>query len=64
VSLYRKARPDDLVVHEPPMVVHNEPVVVHKVVHSRHGRYADPQARKAYRRDWMRAKRATHSKAG
>lgn len=24
----------------------------------RHGKYADPEARKAYRREWMRARRA------
>jgi hypothetical protein len=37
--------------------------VVHRVVHketlgsSRHGKYADPEARKRYRREWMRKKR-------
>jgi hypothetical protein len=47
--------------------VHNcgssQPVeVVHKVVHankaSRHGKYADMEKRRAYRRAWMRKKRA------
>ena len=31
--------------------------VVHSVVHKQ-GKYADPEARKAYRREWMRRKRA------
>jgi hypothetical protein len=40
-----------------------DPVVVHanKVVHkgsSRHGKYADAEKRKEYRRVWMRKKRA------
>ena len=45
----------------PPVVVHTAPVVVHAPdgsPQSRHGVYADPAARKAYKRDWMRRKRA------
>ena len=44
-------------------VVH-APKVVHTVVHteakgsSRHGKYADAEARKEYRREWMKKKRA------
>jgi len=34
-------------------VVHEQPSS------SRHGKYADPEARKAYRREWMRKRRAT-----
>ena len=62
----------NLVTHQatPTVVVHTEPVVVHKpesvvvhtdavVVHkSRHGAYKDQEARKAYKREWMRANRA------
>lgn len=44
------------------MVVHTPEKVVHTVVHterptSRHGKYADLEKRKAYRREWMRRKR-------
>ena len=35
------------------------PMVVHKVVHTKHGKYADKEKRKAYRREYMRKKRAT-----
>lgn len=42
---------DEVVVHE---VVHAEPVVVHG---SRHGVYKDAEARKAYRKEWMRKDR-------
>ena len=39
------------------MVVHTDPSVVHKAPDgsSRHGVYKDHEARKAYRREWMRA---------
>jgi len=53
-----------VVVHAAPMVVHDEAMVVHTpdmVVHSgssRHGAYADMDARREYRREWMRARRA------
>ena len=43
---------------EAKMVVHAPEVVVHEVVHSRHGKYADLEKRKAYRREWARRKRA------
>lgn len=43
-----------VVVHAP-MVVHAE---AEAVVHSRHGVYADAEARKAYQRQWMRKDRA------
>lgn len=51
------------VVHVPQTVVHEEPKqavsVVHAVVHtSRHGVYADLEARKAYRRKWAKENRA------
>jgi hypothetical protein len=46
-------------------VVNKEGVVVHKVVQvvvqdgsSRHGKYADAEKRKAYRREWMKAHKA------
>jgi hypothetical protein len=45
-------------------VVHKGSSQLDKVVHketlgsSRHGKYADPEARKKYRREWMRKKRA------
>lgn len=52
-------------MHEDCLVVHQPDVVVHKavdgkdlVVHTRHGKYKDLEARKAYRRDWMRDRRA------
>lgn len=41
-----------LVVHE---VVHIDNVVVHK---SKHGKYADKEKRREYRRNWMKGKRA------
>ena len=46
------------IVHTTPLVVHKEEVVVHEVVHTKHGKYADLEKRKAYRREWMRRKRA------
>lgn len=50
----------ELVVHNPVgEVVHAEPsaaVVVHE---SKHGKYADAEKRKAYRREWMRIKRSS-----
>lgn len=46
---------ENAVVHAPNEVVHTEPAVVHA---SKHGVYADPEKRREYRRDWMRAKRA------
>ena len=51
---------DKHVVHKPPLVVH-KPVVVHQAINagsSRHGKYADPEKRKAYRKEWMRKSRA------
>ncbi len=39
-------------------VVHELKAVVHGVVHSRHGKYADLEKRKVYRREWMRNRRA------
>ena len=47
-----------VVVHAP-VVVHAEPAVV---VHTRHGKYADLEARRKYRREWMRLRR--QSKGG
>ena len=49
MSLYRKAKPGEL-VHTP---VHKPAETVHKVVHK-----ATSEQRKAYRREWMRTKRA------
>lgn len=46
----------DVVVHKPEKVVHAKPVVVHK--ESKHGRYADAEKRRQYRRGWMKRKRA------
>ena len=49
------------VANAPKVVVHKEELVVHvpeKVVHSKHGKYADLEKRKAYRREYMRKKRA------
>lgn len=40
-------------VFTPEKVVHAEPLGS-----SRHGKYKDPEARKAYRRAWYKAKRA------
>lgn len=37
------------------LVVHESPQLV---VHTKHGKYADLEARRAYRREWMRKKRA------
>lgn len=53
-----------VVVHKPVLVVHNEEKVVHagssqKDGSSRHGVYADAEKRKAYRREWMKKRRAT-----
>lgn len=45
----------EAVVHSSVVVHADGPVVVHR---SRHGKHIDCDARKAYRRDWMRAKRA------
>jgi hypothetical protein len=53
VSLKDYAARFDKVVHEPETVVHTEPVGS-----SRHGKYKDPEARKAYRRDYMKRRRA------
>lgn len=65
----RQRQRDEVVVHKP-LVVHKKPEVVHikaeVVVHkpddeaaeSRHGKYADIDARRRYRREWMAAKRA------
>jgi hypothetical protein len=41
-------------------VVHSKKLVVHTVVHKKRkaGVYADPDARKLYRREWMRRMRA------
>jgi hypothetical protein len=41
------------------LVVHTDTVVVHKHTNgsSRHGKYADIEGRKEYRRNWMRKKR-------
>lgn len=41
--------------------MHDKCVVVHAAKptgSSRHGKYADPEKRKAYRKEWMRKKRA------
>jgi hypothetical protein len=51
-------------------VVHSGSSLPDKVVHketlgsSRHGKYADPEARKRYRREWMRKKRLGSHPAG
>lgn len=48
-----------LVVHKPAVVVHSPELVVHNgSSQNRHGKYADAEARRAYRREWMRRKRA------
>ena len=56
MSLYRKAKPGELVVNN----VVNKATAVTAVVdaNSRQGVYADKEQRKAYQREWMRAKRA------
>ena len=43
----------------PAVVVHAEELVVHKATDgsSRHGRYKDLEARRSYRREWMRKRR-------
>ena len=44
-----------------PVVVHKEELVVHgpeMVVHTKHGKYADLEKRKSYRKEWMRRRRA------
>jgi len=46
---------------KPELVVHAEDTVVHKVVHSKHGKYADLEKRRAYRREWMRKRRKSHA---
>jgi len=56
-------RLEQKVVHTPSHVVVHAEKVVHipsaLVVHtSKHGKYADAEKRKAYRREWMRKKRA------
>jgi predicted alpha/beta hydrolase family esterase len=43
-----------MVVHEPSGSSQDASVVVH----SKHGQYANPEQRKAYRREWMRKRRA------
>lgn len=48
-------------LHETCKVVHSA-VVVHKeerIGSSRHGKYADAEKRKTYRREWMRKRRAS-----
>ena len=70
LSCSRAARLAEVAARQaPPAVVHKLALVVHAplaVVHapdgsppSKHGRYADLAARKAYKRDWMRRKRAS-----
>lgn len=49
-----------LVVHSSVQPAEIAPAVVHA---SRHGKYADAEKRKAYRREWMRAKRARQEAA-
>lgn len=56
------------VVHEPKCefsVVHGAETVVHAEVagSSRHGKYADAEARKKYRREWMARDRAAKVQA-
>ena len=51
-------KPDPVVVHAPKMVVHTAEVVHATDPGSRHGKYADPEARKAYRKEWLRKRRA------
>ena len=49
------------VVHIAPKIVHKEELVVHEpeaVVHTKHGKYADLEKRKSYRKEWMRKRRA------
>ena len=52
------------VVHKEEKIVHSPETVVHAVVHSdkevvhtKHGKYADLDKRKSYRREWMRKRR-------
>lgn len=46
-----------VVVHTPEVVVHATPVA-NTDGSSRHGVYADPEARKVYRREWAKRSRA------
>lgn len=46
------------VVHAPAVVVHAEAAKVIQPQSTRHGKYADAEARRLYRRDWMARKRA------
>lgn len=58
-------RKNRMVVHVPVMVVHKEPDTAPMVVHaSRHGKHINDESRKAYRRDWMRAKRLRDATPG
>lgn len=55
MAIRLEAKPN--VVHGPKLVVHAEPdAVVHKGKRGE-ARYRDPEARKEYRREWMRRKR-------
>ena len=42
----------EMVVHDEPATFTSMELVVHE--ESRHGKYKDPEVRKAYRRKWMR----------
>ena len=44
---------------ELPTVEIGSSLATNKVVHSRHGKYADSEKRKSYRREWMRRRRAS-----
>ena len=54
----RRGAVHKVVVHRPPLVVHKELVVVHKPAAGKHGRYADADKRREYRRQWMAKRRA------
>lgn len=68
VSLYRKARPGELVANKAALVandvgmVANAPSLVANKA-TRHGKYRNTERRKAYMRDLMRRKRAARKAA-
>jgi hypothetical protein len=57
----RVVHEETTVVHAPSEVVHAEPDASAAPAETKHGKYADPEKRKAYRREWMKAKRAAAS---
>lgn len=61
----KPVEPVEKVVHKPKMVVHidsSQAVGSSQDGSSRHGVYKDKEARKAYRREWMRKRRAEAKK--